>query len=1284
MTQQRSLITLAIAAITFSAGVGVRSADAAEVILPQVPLIVSIDAIPNVWFQLDDSGSIDTGVNVGEHFSSCAYNPVLQCSDTETPLEGGMRIWGGRWNNGNGRPVLTNITDVLHSSASVKGEDCYENGTYNVISECIDDYGTQGRRSQNNRTRNFDIDRDWRIYSSDFNVLFFNPNFEYKPWSTFSGPFPQARFDAARYWPVNNETGYGGSSVRNLGTNAAYNRAGRSTGPFFYHVWIDDKGFTGNAPTANPINMTANKNGVVDQWDSYIKVTVTNGGVRCDKVTHDPQPFSWPGSRQGINPTVSPAACESEWLGGQTESQLRRSIANWYQYYQKRVHVQRSAVGNVVVELPNIRYGTGTISGNSDGRRLIPAGEIADYNLNGQQLLQTLYSANRRNLGTPLRNGLEWVGDMYAGDISGVASPINLSCQKNFSLLFTDGYWNGGNPGSRFNDVDGDNKSIRGSRQTLADVAAYFYRTDLRPDLEDAVPTDSFDSAAYQHMVTYTVAFGVTGALSEDPGDLEGWPFPTPADNGPWYPANDSELDRIDDMWHAAWNGRGKFFSARRPEDLFNDVREALSDISARIGGAASAAANSGSISSSSRIFQAKFDSSDWHGDLLAFPVNDDGTLGSTATWDAGELLNAKTNAELRARNVFTWNDDGTTPTGTAFSWSSISSDQAALLNRDFNGVPDGGDPLGQLRLEYVLGDRTYEGPTGLGFRSRANVLGDIVNSDPIFVGFPPFFYSFDNYQAYFASNVNRTGVIYVGANDGMLHAFNEATGEEMFAYVPDAVIEKLPQLTNPDYGHTFFVDGPPGYGDVRIAGPDGTLEWKSVIVGALRAGGQAVYALDVTRPDAFDRNDVLWEFNDEHDFNVSGSADLGYVWGEPQIKRMANGRWAVIIGNGLNNTENDGFASTTGQGYLYVIFLEEGINGWTTGDYVKIPVPGGDTTTPNGLFTPAAADIDGDAKVDFIYAGDLRGRMWKFDVTSNSPSNWGLDLGGQPLFDGGTDEAITDRPAIAAHPEGRSLGQLVLFGTGKFIETSDNETAGQSTQAMYALWDFDKDYVTAKGTTAVGKISNYVKSDLQQNVYTDRTVSGQEIRVIENGTKADWLDSNNNPSSKGWYLELPDQGERMIRRPVLRDNLVFFVTMTPDPDPCAAGGTGFISVLDISTGIAPTFPVFDVSGDLDVTTAGDTVESSGGDPDDDSDNLVPVGIKSPSIPNLPALIYDDRPGFVGSNVQFPPKPNTLRGCESGSARAYTFTTGSNGSILAIETATEALSCGRQSWRGER
>ncbi len=1262
MNVQRSLITLTAAMLAFTAGSFGRPAAAAEIIMPNVPLIVSIDAVPNIWFQMDDSGSMDWEIMAGPHFPDCRYNPVLQCTNASPPAQGRMRSWTGEWENYE-KPDIGSFSYIfdLSSGDHTYGDSCTGNNNGNSTEDCYDDFGNSGTTRQSNpgpdNTESFTVSRDWRMRSSDLNVQFFNPNIDYIPWADSSDSFGNASFTSARSWPVPGEDGY--SNQLNL--NSA-----DEGGPFYYHVWIDDKGWDSSdaRPDAGDINMTVGANGVVDQWDSFIKVKVSTSGVSCERITHDPKDYDWPDEIRGINPTATPlASTDSDCvkaMGNKTAAELRQDVANWFQYYRRRTHVARGAVGNVVEGLPNYRYGVGHINSSSSSH-YIPASDITDYEANNEDLLDELYGRDRTSNGTPLRRGLERVGRMYGGELSGVDSPITLTCQKNFTLLFSDGFWNGNDPYDVTSDQDGDGQTVDGEGVTLADVAAYYYDNDLRTDLDDAVPTDSFDSANYQHMVTYTIAFGLTGGLEDT--DDDGWPNPPLTRTSDWYPLN-NEYDKVDDMWHAAWNGRGQYFNAQKPEELYDNVREALTDIASRIGGAASAAANSGSISSTSRIFQAKFDSADWHGELLAYPVNDDGTLGGTAVWDANALLNAKSNSDMSSRDVFTWNP--TANDGRTFVWANLNNAQQTYLNTHVDGTVDG---LGQDRLDYIKGLDNKEVASGGPFRDRTNKLGDIVNSDPIYVGYPPFFYSFDNYYAYFAAQANRTGVIYVGAGDGMLHAFEEATGEEMFAYVPNAVYENLSALTDPDYEHRFFVDGPPGYGDAQISG-----SWKSIIAGGLRSGGQAVYALDVTAPNSFDATDVLWEFSDAQD------ADLGYVWGEPQIKRMQNGKWAVIVGSGLNNTEADGHASSTGYGYLFIIYLEGGGSGnWVEGtDYVKIPVPGGTTTTPNALFTPAAADIDGDAKVDYIYAGDRFGKLWKFDVTSATATGWGLDFSGSPFFDAGTTHPITDRPAIAAHPESRTLGQLVLFGTGKYIETTDNDSTGQPTQTMYGLWDFSKDYITDKAYS--GEINGYDKTDLQQNSYSVQ----DGVRVIDGGTEVEWLDGSNEPSDKGWYLDLPDAGERMVRRPVLRDNLVFFVTMTPDDDPCAAGGTGYISVLDISTGIAPTFPVFDVDGDQDVTTGEDTVEPTGGDPDDDSDNLVPVGIKSPSIPNLPALIYDDRPGFNASNTQFPPTPNSLRGCDSGSARAYTFTTGSNGSILAIETATEALSCGRQNWRGER
>lgn len=1263
MKTQRTILSLAMATVAFTAGHFPTHAQAAPYNLPSVPLIVSIDAVPNVWFQLDDSGSMDWEILAGPHFPSCRYNPVLQCTDSTPPSQGRMQIWTGEWDDGNDKPEITTnayIFDLGTDDHRYSSNCDVGTGNGGAWGDCWDDYGDSGSRRQNNRTRNFDIDRDWRLRSSSVNVLYFNPEETYEPWaSSETYTFGNASFTNARSWPVSGETGY--SERFDLNSDD-------DEGPFFYHYWLDGKGWNSghSAPRANSVNMTNGSNGIVDQWDDHIKVTVSTGGITCEKVTYNPQNFSWPGSRAGINPTVTTASTAECNLAtaGQSASQLRQNVANWFQYYRRRTHVARAAVGNVVAGLPEFRYGTASI--NQDGSSTtyaIPDSVITDYEANTKAMLDVLYNTNRSSSGTPLRRGLERIGEIYADDDSDYDSPIILSCQKNFTLLFSDGFWNGGDPGTPSNDVDGDGQTVGGENVTLADVAMHFYETDLRSDLEDAVPTDSFDSANWQHMVTYTIAFGLQGTLVDT--DDDGWPNPPLDSDDDWY-RNGNDVDKVEDMWHAAWNSKGQYFNAQRPEELYQDVRDALSNIASRIGGAASAAANSGSISSTSRIFQAKFDTADWHGELLAYPVNNDGTLGATAVWNANDILNGKSNSELASnsggRDVWTWNNDSTTPTGTAFEWSSISSSQQGHLNKDWNGATDS---LGQERLRYIRGDSSDEIDHGGTFRNRINRLGDVVNSDPLYIGYPPFFYSFSNYQTFFNSHKNRTGVIYIGANDGMLHAIRESDGEELFAYVPDKVIPNLPLLTNPDYEHTFFVDGPPAYGDIET-----TAGWKSVLAGSLRSGGQGIYALDVTSPTTFSASNVLWEFTDEVD------ADLGYTFGEPQIKKMANGKWAVIIGNGINNTEADGNASSTGAGALFILFIEAGVNGWSVSDYKKIVVPGGSAADPNAVFTPAAADVDGDHLIDFIYAGDRFGKMWKFDVSNSDPVNWDLAFGGNPLFATQTGQPITDRPAIAAHPLGRRLGQLVIFGTGAYIQVSDNIATGYPSQSLYAIWDFDEDWATEK-SISTGDLYGNSRSELSQATFTDQTGG---VRTM-GGSEVSWLDGSGDPDHLGWYVDLPTDGERIVRRTVLRDNIVFFVTLIPDTDSCSAGGTGWIMAMDMATGQAPTFPVFDIDGDLDVSRDGDTYDS--GTPGDPTDDLIPVGIKSPSIPNLPAMIYDDRANFT-TPAPFPPEPNQARGCDAGSARAYTFTTGSNGSIQAVETATESMSCGRQSWRRER
>lgn len=269
--------------------------------------------------------------------------------------------------------------------------------------------------------------------------------------------------------------------------------------------------------------------------------------------------------------------------------------------------------------------------------------------------------------------------------------------------------------------------------------------------------------------------------------------------------------------------------------------------------------------------------------------------------------------------------------------------------------------------MNYLRGDRSNEN-IGYNFRRRNSALGDIVDSDPQYVGAPRYRYP-DNlevkpYSAFRTTFEDRQPMVYVGANDGMLHAFAETDGRELLAYIPNKVFSNLPLLSRNDYIHRYFVNEAPTVVDAFLPGHGAEGNWRTVLVGGLGRGGQGIYALDVTDPSSFSEANaariVLWEFDDEDD------ADLGYTYGSPSIAKMHNGKWVAVFGNGYNNSEADGHASTTGRAYLFIVDIE-------TGKLIKkIDTGVGTTGTPNGLASPALIDTNGDFVVDYIYAGDL------------------------------------------------------------------------------------------------------------------------------------------------------------------------------------------------------------------------------------------------------------------------------------------------------------------------
>jgi type IV pilus assembly protein PilY1 len=894
------------------------------------------------------------------------------------------------------------------------------------------------------------------------------------------------------------------------------------------------------------------------------------------------------------------------------------NYANWYSYYRKREYVAKRAMSEVI---RNSSARVGLVTLNNNNNVLTPIADIDDLTTPVDATAQ----ANKATLldqvaridsggGTALRWWLYQVGNYYDDS---TASPIGTNpllpaaqggeCQQNFTILMTDGYWNDNiivPEGSTWmgNQDAGPAPWAAGSfadtyEDTLADVAMRYYKEDLSSTLADNVPVTSADpqnlspDRMHQHMVTFTAAFGVNGTLDSNPADqTTAFNWPEPVANQP---------TTIDDLRHAAWNGRGEFLSAGDPESLVNGLDAALAAISGRTSTGASVAFNTSALSTNSEVYLALFSSGRWTGDLLSYSLNPlTGAVSSTPTWSAGSNLSARDLSAL-PRVIYTW--DGSD--GAAFQWSNLSATQKNDLRTNSTGGTDS-EATGLARLHFIRGDRVcerdYKGTgSGIGassvancsynegssgtsfntasFRSRDSRLGDIVHSTPVFVGKPGSGWP-DNlpgttpYSNFKLAQDNRAGTVYVGANDGMLHGFSELTGVETMGYIPGAIYSSaggsgLHTLTDPGYTHKYYVDLSPTVVDAFVATTTAnSAAWRTLLIGGLRGGGRGLYALDVTSPANSESgttpaDKVLWEFTGADD------ADLGYTFSRPSIVLMPNGKWAAIFGNGYND-------SGTGEATLFILYIEEGVDGtWSAGDYVKISTGVGDTTNRNGLATPAVIDINGDNIADRVYAGDLMGNMWVFDLSSTNPNNWNsaYSQGGtpRPLFTAPANQAITARPEIVRNPDEATSNStypnlLVLFGTGQYIVPADNATTYQ--QAFYGIWDSGSAGLTT--------------SDLvEQTIATGDTSEGITVRTLTT-EPVDYAGG-----ADGWYMDLPDSGERIVSNAVVRGDNVFFNTAIPDTAPCSLGGSGWKMVADFSTGGAPAKAAFDINNDGRVTT---------------------------------------------------------------------------------------------------
>lgn len=592
-------------------------------------------------------------------------------------------------------------------------------------------------------------------------------------------------------------------------------------------------------------------------------------------------------------------------------------------------------------------------------------------------------------------------------------------------------------------------------------------------------------------------------------------------------------------------------------------------------------------------IYRTDYKVETWSGDLIKESVDESGNL--TQDWSASAKLTAA------GRNIRMAATDGTLQD---LTWNNLADReahnnaeqlvdlQAAMATDLLTGSPatrDDSDQLsatalqlGQDRLAFV------KGTPNANFRRRDSLLGDIINSSPVSVGGAQYLTYLaesiepsGDYAEFAETQKSRSKRIYIGANDGMLHAFDD-NGVEQFAFVPTAVIPELYRLTDPDFNeeggaHKFYVDGTPVVRDVYINGG-----WRTVLVGTLRAGGRSLFALDITDPNAIS---LLWEFNLGDDIPADAPAntpsDMGYSFPTPTVAKLHSDQWAVVTGNGYD--------SPSGRAVLLLIDIADGT-------LIK-KLPTKETDTDNGLSSVRVADNNSDGFADYVYAGDLKGNLWRFDLIDTSKANpfergsasvsdFKVSYDGTPLYlaRSASDEiqSITAPPSLVRHPS--MNGYIVMFGTGRYFRDADKSSEENAlVQTLYGIWDMKTRGEETAAAPDIDRLDLQAQSITVQNATFqngDTTISRQ-VRTLSNNPLS-WF--NGSSGKYGWYLDLKTgnsgDGERIVNEMFARGQVLFAGTITPSVDPCAADLKGWTYGINPFTGGRTNFAVFDLNND--------------------------------------------------------------------------------------------------------
>lgn len=1204
MNKANSFINWRAAALSIVA-LAVGNASAAPGVISQSPLFLSDSVEPNVIMAIDDSGSMDWEIL--------------------TPTVDGLPWWN------TGDQTFFENDGSFRFSGGQRYAYLFPNETGGANTARMTTSGGAFRPLPPT------LEHAW-AKSSDFNFAYYNPRIEYEPWvSTGIRTFNDVNPAAAPYDPIAETTTF------TLDLTAT---VPETAGGWRFRVRRGMRDNDGNIAPAN------------DVWEEFsyfpatYYTTLTTGGGFIGSL--------FDGTFQVFNCAAPDPAIYTAWRlqlliapfagsevdafgpGGEclTQYEIRddgtaypsgrsyadeiQNFANWFTYYRKRHHAMRAGITQAFSEITGVRAGMFRFNNRNNVN-------IVSLTTDSDIFLDELFNA-RGTGGTETRRVVNHMGEQFERTDGG--APIVEACQKNFGVVFTDGFANTngiavGNPDGTQGVPYADTFS-----NTIADAAMeYYLNLDAPAGLAagqvptpaacaSGTPDPTLDCNEDLHMVSYVVTLNTVGEIFGVTHFERADAFLNPPT---WENPNISFTPtQVDDLYHATVNGRGELLNATTPTEIATQMQDVLAAVLETEGTAAAVTFNTGLLSSDSLVYQAKLDSEDWSGFLTASRIDPvTGNVNGTAAWDAADLIPTE-----NLRQITTYDpSSGGIPFRTL---AVLTADQQADLGTDLVG-----GRTAQDYLDYLRGDRSFESETVFRQRSPRTVLGDIVHSGPVLVAAPgsgwpdsaPFPTGTNAYSTFEGGTASsRREAIYVGANDGMLHGMwadesQADSGAEFMAFIPNALFsnvsgEGLHELGQQDYTHRYFVDLTPVVTDAYVpVTAAGSPDWHTILVGGLRNGGAGYFALDVTDPTAMTEANasdyVLWEFTSNDD------ADLGATFSEPTIALMANGRWAAVFGNGYNNPG-------TGQAALFIVFLDGGLDRtWTLGtDYIKILLPG----AANGLSSPQLADLDNNGVPDRVYAGDLLGNMWAFDISDSNPSQWQSDYRGgttpRPLFTGtdafGTAQPITSRPVLARCPYDNSVTPdvMVLFGTGQYI--SEGDKSNPDAQSFYGVWD--------RGTDRLDP------SDMLEQFANDPalTYDTTAVRVPSNLP----LDPN---IHFGWRMDLPDAGERSVSNALLRGGILFFNTIVPSTaDPCIVGGGGWLMSVDICDGSRPEAPVFDLNRD-GVITFGDTVADTNLVDADGNPLLTPPGGErfnpNEGLPWQSSILGDTQytPGSTGS-----------------------------------------------------